>query len=87
MPRGPGGVYARALWDLVDRGLAGEPISSALLALHDEVARAARAELELHVATLPFKMLIPLLLFQFPAHLLLLLGPMLRDLTRSLGAT
>ena len=85
-PRGPRGVYARALWDLAQRGFAGEPILHALVALDDEVARAARAELELHVSTLPFKMLIPLMLFQFPAHLLLLLGPILRDLTQTMGA-
>ena len=86
-PRGPRGMYARAFWDLANRGFAGEPIAGALAALEDEIARAARAQLELHVATLPFKMLIPLLLFQFPAHLLLLLGPMMRDLTKTLGAS
>ena len=79
-------VYRRALWDLIERGVAGEPILNALHALEDEVNRCATAELDLHLVTLPFKMLIPLLIFQFPAHLLLLLGPTLDDLARSLGA-
>lgn len=81
------GVYRIALWDLIERGIGGEPILNPLAALEDEVTRAARAELDLHLLTLPFKMLIPLLAFQFPAHLLLLLGPTLNELTRSLGAT
>jgi hypothetical protein len=34
---------------------------------------------------LPFKVLIPMLLFQFPAYLLLLLGPVLRELTQQIG--
>ena len=84
-PVGPRGVYSRALWSLAQRGFAGEPIMNALTALEDEVARAARAELDVHVLNLPFKMLIPLLLVQFPAHMVLLLGPMLRDLGGAMG--
>ena len=86
VPKVVRGVYRRTLWDLIERGLAGEPILNALAALEDEVDRAARAELDLHLAALPFKLLIPLLMFQFPAYLLLLLGPALNELTRSLGS-
>lgn len=77
--------YQRAFLSLVDRGCAGQPTLEHLTALETEIERAAESELELHVATLPFKMLVPLLLFQFPAYLILLLGPVLRELTRQMG--
>ena len=51
-----------------------------------EVEAAAELELQAHVAQLPLKVLLPLLFFQFPAYLLLLLGPVLRELSRSLGS-
>lgn len=77
--------FQRAFWDLVQRGCSGQPSLEALIALESEVESAARAELDDFLATLPFKVLIPLLLFQFPAYLLLLLGPLLRELERQLG--
>ncbi len=76
---------AQSFWNLVERGLAGQPAHEALGVLEIEVERAAERELDEHLAALPFKVLIPLLLFQFPAYLLLLLGPMLRELTRQMG--
>lgn len=75
----------QAFWELLARGAAGQPTAEPLRALEDEARAAAESELELHVSTLPFKLLIPLLLFQFPAYLILLLGPMLRELTRQMG--
>lgn len=77
--------YRRALWELVERGCAGQPVLEPLRGLEDEIERAAGAELDQHLSVLPFKVLLPLLLFQFPAHLILLLGPMLRDLQQNLG--
>ena len=77
--------YQRAFVDLIQRGCAGQPTLDHLSALEDEIEKAAQAELELHIATLPFKVLIPLLLFQFPAFLILLLGPLLRELAHQLG--
>lgn len=77
--------YRRALWELIERGCSGQPVLEALSGLQEEAARAAQAELDHHLSVLPFKVLIPLLLFQFPAHLILLLGPLLRDLNRQFG--
>lgn len=79
------GPYQRSFWELIERGSNGEPIAGPLAALEDEIERAAEAELDQHISTLPFKVLLPLMAFQFPAHLILLLGPMLRDLGRQLG--
>lgn len=77
--------FQNAFWNLISRGCSGQPVLEALEALESEVTLAAEAELDDHLASLPFKVLIPLLLFQFPAYLLLLLGPMLRELQRQLG--
>lgn len=77
--------FQNACWNLILRGIAGQPVLEPLESLEAEVALAAEAELDDHLATLPFKVLIPLLLFQFPAYLLLLLGPMLRELQLQLG--
>ncbi len=77
--------YQKAFWNLVERGCAGQPTLDALTELETEVTMACELELDEHLATLPFKVLIPLLLFQFPAYLLLLLGPLLRELGRQLG--
>jgi hypothetical protein len=73
---------AQALWELIERAHLGQPILEPLGALEDDVEAAVAADLDLHVATLPFKALVPLLMFQFPAFALLLIGPLLRDLAR-----
>lgn len=77
--------FQNAFWSLISRGCSGQPVLESLESLEAEVALAAEAELDDHLSTLPFKVLIPLLLFQFPAYLLLLLGPMLRELQLQLG--
>lgn len=80
-----GSPYRRALWDLIERGCAGQPVLEPLTALEEEIEAAALAELDAHVSSLPFKVLLPLLFLQFPAHLILLLGPMLREVRSALG--
>lgn len=75
-----------ALLETVERGLAGQPVLEPLQALEQEIERAAHDELARHLAALPFRLLIPLLLFQFPAFLILLLGPLLRELGSAMGA-
>lgn len=76
----------RALFSLLERGLAGQPILEALTALESEIQRSALLELDLHLARLPFLSMIPLFLFQFPAFLLLLLGPLLTSLIEQMGS-
>lgn len=74
-------------WELVERGCAGQPSLEALNALEVETEKAAQAELDAHIGALPFKVLLPLLFFQFPAYLMLLLGPIVRELNdRMTGA-
>lgn len=77
--------YRRALLDLFERGWQGEPILEPLQALKTEIHAAADDELQHFVGTLPFRAMIPVLLLQFPAYLLLLLGPTLAELSARLG--
>lgn len=73
--------YHRAFWDLLERGLLGQPIVDPMNNLEEEVERVSLRDLEMHVATLPFKALLPLLFLQFPAFIILLIGPLMRELT------
>jgi hypothetical protein len=77
----------KAFIHLIERGCGGQPTLEPLRALEAEIEEAARAELELFLAALPFRVMLPMLFFIFPAYLLLLLGPVLRDLTQQLGGS
>lgn len=75
----------RAFWVLVIRGLNGQPVLEALQGLEVEVERASHHELETHISELPFKVMLPMLLFMFPAYLVVLIGPMMRELAHGLA--
>jgi hypothetical protein len=70
---------------LVQKGLKGEPIYTQLLALEQESIEQMNQEIESYLAVLPFKMMIPVLLFQFPAFLILLFGPLLKTFLSQIG--
>lgn len=78
-------LHRQVLLQLLERGLAGESIYNALLQLESELIEACQDELANKIARLPFLLLVPLLLFQFPAFLLLLFGPLLQNFFHSLG--
>lgn len=61
--------------DVLEMGLRGESIYTQICALEDELFEATKLEIEEHTAVLAIKSLIPLLMFQFPAFLMLLIGP------------
>ncbi|MFN7728853.1 MAG: hypothetical protein ACK5P7_06830 [Bdellovibrio sp.] len=75
----------RHLLLLLEKGLLGEPILQSLTSFAEEVQEQSIAEIELFLAQLPFRMLLPLLFFLFPAFLLLLLGPLLLRVVAGLG--
>jgi hypothetical protein len=75
----------RALVEIVANGIAGHAIASQLDAVRLEVERACEHEIREHLELLPLKMLVPLLLFQFPAFLLLMFGPLLRHLVEEMN--
>jgi hypothetical protein len=77
--------HRRALIEILACGLAGQAISPHLESLRSEIVSACDLEIKDHLEMLPLKMLAPLLLFQFPAFLLLLFGPLLRHLVEELN--
>ena len=76
--------YRRRLIDLLNCGLKGEPILEALYDLEKDLVFVTNEDLERHLQSLPFISLIPLLLFEFPAFFLLLVGPLLLNLLSAL---
>ena len=74
-----------ALIEVFACGLSGQSISAHLESLREEICSACDLEIKDHLELLPLKMLAPLLLFQFPAFLLLLFGPLLRHLVEELN--
>ena len=75
----------RALMDLIALSFAGQPIMGHLDELRIEIVAACDLEIRAQLDMLPLKMLIPLLIFQFPAFLLLLFGPLLGHLIQELN--
>lgn len=73
-------IYRVQLFLLLEQGLRGSPIYSKLLDFELELIRACENEIQEHLDSLHFKILIPILIFQFPAFLLLLFGPLLNHL-------
>ena len=76
--------YRRRLLEVLTYGLKGEPILSALSALEEDLIFMCHENLEQHIQKLPLISLIPLLLFQFPAFFMLLVGPLLLNLLSTL---
>lgn len=78
-------VYRKALLEVLERGLRGESILVFLESLEKEVIKACEHSLQESLGRLPFLLLVPLLLFQLPAFLVLLFGPILVEFLAALG--
>ena len=78
-------TYRKILLDLFANGLKGESILPFLQELEQELNQICQQALEEQSKKLPFITLIPLFLFQVPAFFLLLLGPLLLELQKSLN--
>ncbi len=77
--------YRRALIELLEIGLAGEPVQTALEEMQKEVQLVCDAEIKARVEMLPLQMLFPLLLLMFPAYLLLLFGPLVSSFIQEMA--
>jgi hypothetical protein len=75
--------YRRNLFLLLARGIQGEPILNHLRELENETLFACEQEVEKFLAQLPIKVLVVVLLFQFPAFLILMLAPLITHLLGS----
>jgi len=74
--------YRQTLLEVVEGGLNGQPILKLITELETEIMQATKDELDADLKLLPLKLLLPLLLFQFPAFLLLLFGPLLSTILK-----
>lgn len=79
-------MYRNILLQTLERGLKGEPIYNFLVELESEVIKACEHALSQSLGRLPFLLLAPLLLFQLPAFMILLFGPILSRFLEAMGA-
>lgn len=77
--------YRRQLLEILERGLKKEPIGSILQTLEVEIQEVCEQEIQNKLTDLPYLVMLPLLLLQFPAFLLLLLGPFLLQMLESMN--
>ena len=73
-------IYRGILKDLLWSELKGQSIHQELQNLKEEILQACHADIKIFIDSIPLKSLIPLLLFQFPAFLMLLMGPILAQI-------
>ena len=73
-------IYRSALKDLLWSELKGQSIYQELQNLKEEINQAAIADMKAFVDSIPLKSTIPLLCLQFPAFLMLLMGPVLTQI-------
>lgn len=78
-------LHRRVLLQILERGLKGESIYPIICQLENEIVEACQEEIEGKLARLPILLLIPLLMMQFPAILMLLFGPLLQNFFHSFG--
>jgi hypothetical protein len=72
--------YQKAIWDLLMLSQQGVSLLIPVKELEKELRFVCEEQLEQHLSTLPYKLMVPLLFLQFPALLLILLGPLLAQL-------
>lgn len=74
--------YRKFLFEILYRGMCGEPILEPLTGLIEEMQDRCVRDIDEFVTKLPFKALIPMMLLIFPGFLLLILGPLLMQLAQ-----
>ncbi|MCB9025667.1 MAG: hypothetical protein H6625_05075 [Bdellovibrionaceae bacterium] len=72
-------IYRRSLFDLLNAGLCGASVYEKLHELETSMIQECRRNLEEACILLPYRGLLPLMLFMFPGLLLLILGPVLKE--------
>ena len=77
-------IFRQSLFTILLSGLSGHAILPALRELRTDIEGQLELDMKAHVEGLPLKMLVPLLMFMFPAFLILLLGPITQKFMESL---
>lgn len=79
-------MHRRALLLTLEDGLSGESILPTVRDLEIEFVAQSDALIDQFLRTLPFRALIPIMVFLFPAYLLLFFGPILENLIAAMSA-
>lgn len=77
-------LLRQAFFNTLLFGIEGHSVLSRLHELRIEIEQQLELDMKAHVDSLPLKMLAPLLLFMFPAFLILLLGPITSNFVEAL---
>lgn len=70
-------IYRKSIFDLLDLSRSGVSIIEPLQSMEQELLKICENDLQRHLDRLPFKLMIPMLFFQFPSVMLLLIGPLM----------
>lgn len=76
--------YILVFLEVLSQGLAGHSIYDRIKAVEEEIIEVCKDEFQRELDKLPYVLMVPLLLFMFPAYLLLLLGPILNMFLKEL---
>ncbi len=76
--------WRQIVLDMLHLGLQGHPILEEVKKMETELLQACNEQIEKELQTLPFVAMIPIMLCQFPAYLILLFGPWLQGLLKQL---
>lgn len=69
--------FQQSFLEIINSGLDGAPIYEHLCLLEAQMIQEFERQWKLYLESLPFKLSIPLLLFFFPAYIVLLFGPLI----------
>lgn len=76
--------HTQIFLEILSQGLSGHSIYDRIKAVEEEFIEVCKDEFQKELDKLPYVLMVPLLLFMFPAYLLLLLGPILNLFLREL---
>ena len=83
-PWNPSSHFQMGLQQILHEGLEGAPVYETLKQIQEEMEMEFEHQWKKHLETLPVRLSIPLLLFFFPAYLLMLFGPLLTQFIKEI---
>jgi hypothetical protein len=79
-------IYRKSIFDLLDLAKSGASIVEPLKSMEKELISICENDLQRHIDKLPFQLMIPMLFLQFPAVLILIIGPLLIQFFSEVGS-
>ncbi len=79
-------LYRKSIFDLLDMSRAGVSIIEPLKSMEKEMLQICENDLQRHLDRLPFKLMVPMLFFQFPGVMLLIVGPLMVQFFTEIGS-